>query len=122
MASRSRCVKCGARAAAAAAGESHRLVVVDGSRRARVRVHRPVALVEVLRAERADLPVRPDEPRARRAAPLELRAAARAEDVVLVDALLAGGADRPPLGLAEQALLGELPLVRLVERLARPDD
>src|SRR5947208_3102564 len=82
-------------------------------------MHGPVALVEVLRAVRADVPLGADQLSAGRALALETRAARRAEDVVLVDALAAGRAHKPLLRFGEQALLRELTLIRLAERLAR---
>src|SRR2546428_11712902 len=85
-------------------------------------VHGPVALVEVLRAERADVPLRPDELPARWADSLEPRAACRAEDEFLLHAFLAGRADHALFGLGEEALLRELTLVSLTERLLRTDD
>src|SRR5438105_5690776 len=80
------------------------------------RVHRPVALVEILRAEGADVPLGTDELPARRADALEPRAACRAEDEVVLHALFAGGTDDPLLRFGEEAFLGELTLVRLAER------
>src|SRR5437588_12606684 len=85
-------------------------------------VDEPVALVEVLGAERADVPLRPDELRARWADALEPRAARRAEDEVLVHALVARGTHEPLLRFREEALLRELAFVGLADRLARPDD
>src|SRR5205814_4475476 len=85
-------------------------------------VHGPVALVEVLRAVRADVPFGADELRAGRAHALEAGAAGRAEDEVLLHALVAGRGDDALLRLGEQALLRELPLVGLADRFAGTDD
>src|SRR5206468_4268528 len=85
-------------------------------------MHRPVALVEVLRAERADVPLRADELPARRADSLEARAACRAEDEFLLYAFLARRTHHPLLGLGKEALFGELALVRLAEGLLGADD
>src|SRR5438552_3955660 len=86
------------------------------------RVHRPVALVEVLRAERADVPLRPDELPAVRAHPLEPGATRGAQDEIVLDAFLAGGTDHARLRLGEQALCGELALVGLAEGFLGSDD
>src|SRR5437773_1443832 len=86
------------------------------------RMHGPVALVEVLRAERANVPLGADELPARRADSLQARAARRAEDEILLDAFLAGRTDHPLLGLGEGALFGELALVGLAEGLLRAND
>src|SRR6266850_5028071 len=85
-------------------------------------VHGPIALVEVLRAERADVPLRADELRARRADALQARAAGRAEDEVVLHALAARRADETLLGFREERLLRELTLVGLAEGLLRADD
>src|SRR5213593_3021496 len=85
-------------------------------------MHCPVTLVEVLRAERADVPLRPDELPAVRADPLEPSAACRAEDEFLLDTFLARWTHDALLGLGEEALLGELALVGLTERLLRTND
>src|SRR6266571_1252764 len=82
----------------------------------------PVALVEVLRAVGADVPLRADELSARRAHALEARAAGGTEEVVVLHALAAGRAHDALLGLREEALLRELPLVGLAEGLLRPHD
>src|SRR6266576_4751746 len=82
----------------------------------------PVALIEVLSAERADVPLRPDELAAVRADPLEPRAAGRAQDEFLLHAFLTSRTDDTLLRLGEQALLRELTLVGLTERLLRTDD
>src|SRR4029077_14402353 len=84
--------------------------------------HGPVALVEVLRAVRADVPLRADELRARWADALEARAAGRAQDVVVLHALAARRAHEALLGLREKALLRELALVGLAQGLLRPHD
>src|SRR3989441_5452286 len=86
------------------------------------RVHGPVALVEVLRAERADVPLRTDELPARRADSLEARAARRAEDEFLLHAFLAGRTDHALLGFGKEALFGELAFVRLAEGLLGAND
>src|SRR5688500_2705392 len=85
-------------------------------------VHGPVALVEVLRAVRADVPLGTDELRARGAHPLETRAARRAEDEVLLHAFLTRRTDDALLGFGEEALLRQLSLVRLTKRLFRTND
>src|SRR6267143_1916147 len=85
-------------------------------------MHRPVALVEVLRAERADVPLRADELPAGRADSLEARAARRAKDEFLLHAFLAGRAHHALLGFGEQALFGELAFVRLAEGLLGAND
>src|SRR2546426_1120798 len=85
-------------------------------------VHGPVALVEVLRAVRADVPLRTDELRAAGAHALQAGAARRAEDEVLLHALVARRAHDPLLRLGEEALLRELTLVGLADRLARAND
>src|SRR5688500_457357 len=85
-------------------------------------VHGPVALVEVLRAVGADVPLGPDELGARGAHPLETRAARRAEDEVLLHAFLTGGTDDALLRLREETFRRQLTLVRLTERLFRTDD
>src|SRR2546428_8916540 len=82
----------------------------------------PVALVEVLRAERADVPVRPDELAAVRADPLEPRPAGRAEDELLLHAFLTSRTDDALLRLGEQALFGELTFVGLAERFLWTND
>src|SRR6266480_891829 len=86
------------------------------------RVDSPVALVEVLRAERADAPLRSDELAAVRADPLEPRAAGRAEDEFFLHAFLTSRTDDTLLRLGEQALLRELTRVGLTERLLRRND
>src|SRR3989442_7301483 len=86
------------------------------------RMHRPVALVEVLRAERADVPLRADELPARRADSLEARAACGAEDEFLLHAFLAGRTHHALLGLGQEALFGELAFVRLADGLLGADD
>src|SRR5207248_6634142 len=85
-------------------------------------VHGPVALIEVLRAVRADVPLGPDELRARGAHPLEARPAGRAKDVVLLHAFLTRRADDALLGFRKQAFLSELTLVGLPQRLLRTHD
>src|SRR5256712_12315357 len=82
----------------------------------------PIALVKVLRAERADVPLGTDELAAVRADPLEPRAAGRAEDELLLHAFLAGRTHDTLLCFREQALLRELTLIRLTERLFRTND
>src|SRR5262249_46142477 len=86
------------------------------------RMHRPVALVEVLRAERADVPLWTDQLPAARADPLQPCAAGRAEDEVVLDAFLASRTHHTLLGLAEEALFPQLTLVRLAQGLLWPDD
>src|SRR5207248_6513830 len=86
------------------------------------RVHRPVALVEVLRAERADVPLRSDELAAVWTNSLEPGAAGRAEDEFFLHAFLARRAHDALLRFCEEALLRELTLVRLAEGLFGTDD
>src|SRR5439155_11473275 len=86
------------------------------------RMHGPVTLVEVLRAERADVPLRPDQLAAVWTDSLESRAAGRAEDEFFLHAFLARRADDTLLRFREEALLRELTLVGLAEGLLGPDD
>src|SRR2546423_5833616 len=83
---------------------------------------RPVALVEVLRAERADVPLRTDELSAGWANSLQTSATGRAQDEFFLHAFLARRADHALLGLGQEALLRELTLVRLTEGLLRSND
>src|SRR5205809_1187241 len=99
-----------------------RLPARGGRRGLAAGVHGPVALIEVLRAIGADVPLRADELRARRAHALQARAAGRAEDVIVLDALTAGRTHQALLGLGEERLLRELTLIGLCEGLLRADD
>src|SRR3989442_8531731 len=85
-------------------------------------MHSPIALVEVLRAEGADVPLGANELSARRADSLEARATGRTEDEVVLHAFLARRTHHALLGFGEEALFGELALVGLTEGLLGAND